>query len=269
MKDITLNTKMFSYFEVFLKQSFAFRMEALANAAFNVAFPVTMIIVWSAVYYTTGTVAISGFTLPQLYAYFFALTLSDAFVMYGVAWAVEYDVNSGQIYTYLTKPLSYMATMLANQLAGLGFYLSTAGIVVAAIFTMFVHVPITALTLVLFVAELGVSFVISFCIMYMMGCVAFYVPAIEGIVDVSQFIMMFLGGGLVPIAMFPSWASGAMYVLPFQYFYNLPASTLAGMIPAGQAIYEIAVGIGWAVLLSVACMLVWNKAKLRMDAVGV
>ncbi len=269
MKNLTLNTKLLSYFQIFLKQSFAFRMEAIANAAFNVAFPITMIIVWTAVYRTTGTAAINGFTLPQLYVYFFALTLSDAFIMYGIAWSMEYDVNSGSIYTYLTKPLSYMASVLAGQAAGLAFYLATAGICVLVIFVALVHVPITAATAAAFVAELAIASAISFGIMFMLGCIAFYVPAIEGIIDVSQFIMMFLGGGLVPIAMFPKWASAVMYILPFQYFYNLPATTLAGLQPAGQLLPALLFGAAWALLSVMACIAVWNRAKLRMDTVGV
>ena len=56
--------------DVRLKNSWVYRGDFVIILLLRVMFPLTMIFVWTAIYTTTGTSSIAGFSLFSLYSYF-------------------------------------------------------------------------------------------------------------------------------------------------------------------------------------------------------
>lgn len=82
------------------------------------------------------------------------------------------------------------------------------------------------------------------------------------------FIQSFLGGFVLPMALFPPQIRAVLNWLPFHLPGGLPAEMLAGQATAAQIQQGAFVGVLWIILLSTFSTWLWKRGIRGYSAVG-
>lgn len=251
------------------KQQLAYKKDYFISLGFRIFASFIMIAVWTAVYLNSNVTSIGGFTLPQMYIYFFLIN-AIAIVSFNVPISenIQDDIQNGTITTALVKPVAYTSQVFLNSLGNNLF----AGLAVTLPFIILIsfigHFVFTLQAVAFFLIEMALAFIISTFIFFLVGTMAIYLTNIWGIIAVTDSLYMLLGGGIVPLNLLPSWARGIFAVLPMQLSLYTPAATLLGIVSTGQIIQSLLVGAAWAVPLFILSAFVWNRVRGKITSVG-
>jgi ABC-2 type transport system permease protein len=251
------------------KQELVYKMDYFISLIFRILASLISIFVWTAVFTSSGVSSIGGLTLSEMYIYFFIvnaigiITFNDS-----MAGRLQDDIQSGNITTALTKPVRYPTQLFYNAIAVNLVALLSVSLPFLVIITFLAHLTITLTTLLLFITEIVVAYLITTLVCFMVGTTAVYLVNIWGILSVTDGLYFLLGGGIVPLSLFPSWASQILLLLPTQLSAYTPTATLLGIISTQQAINEIIIGLVWIVVFFAAAALFWRKVNMNITSAG-
>ncbi len=122
------------------------------------------------------------------------------------------------------------------------------------------------LTLTEIAALLGRS--VLFCFDYILGSVAFYTTAAWGLGFAVFGLTLFLGGGLMPLAMLPDWLRAIVLNTPFAQAFYVPLSLLSGVAPLSAAPRLLLIQLVWLLGLAPLARLVYARAIRRVTVQG-
>ncbi|MDE1855718.1 MAG: ABC-2 family transporter protein [Candidatus Micrarchaeota archaeon] len=246
----------------------AFKMDLAIITFFQVISPLVMLFVWTAIYLSSGVSTINHFTLSQIITYFFIVAIIYA-ITPDISWGVLGDVRNGNVFAILTRPLSYVWTLIIGSFANIAFDTLAFALPIMIILIFAAHISLPIITWLLFIVSMLIMLVITLMFEFMMGYLAFFMIEISGLISIYGFVSGFLGGSLVPLNLLPQSISSITSVLPFQFMLYTPAAIFTGAIDAQQAVGSIEFGILWAVVLLGLDFVIWYAAKRHVDAVGV
>lgn len=223
-----------------------------------------IILLWSVI--GTGS---TGQTYAQLIAYFLVANgvreLIDA--LYGKFGSVTIDeVKYGKISSYLLQPTNTVIFMFFKHLGTRGVTISfsilfiIAGIILAP--------PTSILAGLLFLVVVFSGAVICFAQSTMVGSCAFWMTDAKGIKNVVNHFTKLLSGSLIPLTFFPLAYRVPVMLSPFASYAYLPATTLQTKTIDSFLLLQIAVSIGWAIVLLFISNMVWRKGVKHYEAIG-
>ncbi|MDE1854881.1 MAG: ABC-2 family transporter protein [Candidatus Micrarchaeota archaeon] len=251
------------------KQELVYRLDYFFSLVFRILTALVAIFVWITVFRTTGASSIGGLTPDVLYAYFFIANAISIFTINDtVASNMQDDIQSGNITTSVVRPVKYPTLIFFNALANNFVGLLTVLIPFMIIIILVAHVSITPVTLSLFILEIITAYLITSALYFIIGSLAVYLVNIWGIISVADSLYLLLGGGVIPLILFPGWASQILLLLPSQLSVYTPAATLLGIISPSAAIGYLFAGVVWAVVLVVLAALWWKKVSQNITSVG-
>ncbi len=263
-------SKYWLLFEYEIKQTTSYRMDAVMTIVTTLLYPLALVIMWTAVYTFGGYDSISGFSLNGLIAYLFILSAINTLVWSSeIAWMIQWDVKTGDIAMFLTRPVSYIKGMVVDSLSETLFYFTVAGIPLIAIVILVTGMHVTLYTILLFAIAISLTFLIGALMSTILGALSAFITDISGIISTYSWAVALVGGGVFPLSMFPSSVQGILLALPFQFLFYVPDGIITGNISLAMAWGTLALGIAWAGILTVIAVLLWGSAKKRLDAVGV
>ena len=208
----------------------------------------------------TGT--IGGLTLPEMITYVAVSWIGRSFYFNSIARELSRQVQDGEIATLLIKPFHVQTVMLFEAIGESGFRL--------IMFTL----PIMVVVVPLFGIQgpptpdlYGWTF-LSFClalvifsqINFLVGCLAFAMKNIQGVLRAQMVSNDFLTGVVVPFTFFPAWFQTVMQWLPFQYISYVPVTIYLGKRTGPELYQALGIQLAWAVGLFIAARLVWRRA---------
>lgn len=256
------------YSKALIKRRLAFKMNMVLLMSFQIMSPIIMLFVWTAIYLASGVSTISNFTLLQIATYFFVIAALNAMAP-DISWGILGDVRSGNIFSILTRPLSYVWVIVSGAFANILFDTITVGIPILVLLVVFAHVSLTLSTAALFALSVLVMLCLTIMTEFLIGYIAFFFIDIGGLLNISNFVMQFLGGGMIPLNLLPSGISAVTSVLPFQFMLYTPAAIFTGAVSNVQAEQSLILGVLWLGIFMVLCYGMWYAAKRHIDAVGV
>ncbi|MDE1870440.1 MAG: ABC-2 family transporter protein [Candidatus Micrarchaeota archaeon] len=251
-----------------IKRRFAFKLDMLLMMGIQIINPLIMLFVWIAIYFATQTTTINNFSLAQIETYFFVVAAANSIIP-TVSWTILSDIKTGALFAVMTKPLSYVKTIIAAALANLlidalGIAFPILLIVYFATSTI-LSIPLLAL----FLLSLCIMFTLWLMFEVFLGYLSFFVVETSGIINMFYFIGDFLGGWLVPLNLLPSSIGSLTSILPFQFFYYYPAAIFTHAISGAQAIGMLPLAAFWLLVMLSANWIIISLAKKHMNVVGV
>ena len=213
---------------------------------------------------------IGGLTLQQMLTYVALSWIGRSFYFNGIDRALSHQIVQGDIAVQLIKPF-HVQTMMLSEAAGealFRFLMFTLPITLVAMPLFHIAGPprpeLYGWTLLSFFLALLVNSQINFLV----GCLAFYLHNIHGVIRAKMIVMEFLTGVMIPFSFFPAWFEQAVRWLPFQAISYIPVTIYLGLRP-GPALYEaLLLQAAWAVGLFVAGRFVWAKSVRHVTLQG-
>ena len=182
----------------------------------------------------------------------------------GTDWRLAREIRSGEIATQLILPMSlnlrHFAISLGRALAQ-SVYILPAFIA----FLWWFDLSLSPQTIALAVLSVVLSFVLLFCIDFVVGLAGFIATDLWGITASKDALVQFLGGALIPLAFFPSAMREVLAYLPFGHFFNTPVGYITGEIVSIQPVLIQAV---WTVVFLFAAGLAGRIVLRKLIVFG-
>ncbi len=188
-------------------------------------------------------------------------------IMEGVA----QEIYDGTLNRYLIYPVSYFAYKFSIQCAHMVVF-TVQGMVAVCIYLAlfgFSEFQVTPFHFLMAVVGTLLANLLHFAVVCCIELTAFWADNVWSLSVIVRFITGLLGGGMLPLALFPDWLEPVLVKLPFYYFMSFPVRCLQGRIAPFQWLADIALLIVWIVLFTLLFRRIWNAGKYKYTGVGI
>lgn len=214
-----------------------------------------------------------GTSLQSLISYFILATALTVILIENnsVLLDTAQDVRTGRIANHLSRPYSYMISVLARSvgrtLFSLLFIVLPMIIISTALYGFTLPVSVPNFFLFLFTAL--TSFFIFFSIYFIAGLSSFWVMDIHGAVPlILDTTSRVFSGALIPLWLFPEWLGAIAKYLPVRFGFDLPLSIYIGKAGTGEIYQGIILEFVWLIILGGVNWLIWHLAVRRLVIQG-
>lgn len=185
-------------------------------------------------------------------------------------WQMAARIRDGDVATDLTKPIDYQTARFAEQLGGLAFELIaiTVAVVGVVVVTGSVPPPAGFGQAMLFLCSFALAIPLKFTIRYMTAMFCFWTHNFMGVTWAKDAIVWLLSGGLIPLALLPSWLGALAAALPFAGLTATPAALYLGQASGVEAWKLLALQAFWTVALWLGARLLWRGALRALTVHG-
>ncbi|MFO7653259.1 MAG: ABC-2 family transporter protein [Candidatus Krumholzibacteriia bacterium] len=220
---------------------------------------------------TAGRVAeIGGLTLGEMITYVGLAWIGRSFYFNNIDRTLSYQVQQGEIAVHLIKPFHLQTVMMFEAVGEAGFRLMMFTVpIVAVIVPLFdIQGPAQPALLGWTVLSFALAFVINSQINFLVGCLAFYLKNINGVIRAKMISMDFLTGVMIPFTFFPEWVQSVLARLPFQYIGYVPVTIYLGKRTGPDLVEALLLQAAWGLGLFLAGRWVWNRSVRHVTLQG-
>ncbi len=233
----------------------------------NASFPLVMMAIWIGL--AQGG-AIQGYGAAGFAAYYLAAILVRRITGCGIVRDIELLVRNGDLSVYLLRPLDvvhfYIARVLTARLITIPIV--AAPVLIGMLITPGIQLNLTPYNLALFALACAVGLAFEFTAQYAIGGLSFWMTQAHGASAAFTLAESFLGGYIVPLALFPATLQIVLQALPFQGSVALPVEILIGRVTPDAAAARILLCAAWVFAIALGARLIWRAGVRSFSAVG-
>lgn len=247
--------------------AFTYRVQ-LVLYILSFIFPLLMLAVWLTVEEQTGP--IGGFDRAGFISYYIAAAAVFRFTNASPLYRWDREIRTGELSIRLLKPLDpfhyYFGAILGRMLFEL--------MIIAPLFVVLmllvpeVSYPLTPTLMLAFGCSMIVAIALATLIGSAFGMLSFWTTQSRHFASFWQGIGQFLSGFVVPLALFPPPLRAVADLLPFRSMVSLPIEILMGRLGWDKIAFGLAVGISWALGVTLIYRMLWRRGLRRYEAVG-
>ncbi|MDE6618318.1 MAG: ABC-2 family transporter protein [Clostridiales bacterium] len=234
---------------------------------------VLMGLVWWAIYSFSPESMIAGYTFPQMLMYVILSAVVGEVIYTNTLGDITDDVRWGLIGMRLMKPINYRVQLGVTAVGSFFARIIIIGIPVITVGTLTVVFGfglqgIQWYNILLFVPACFLSALMFDAFGFLFGQLAFRTQAMFGVASMSQLVITFLSGGVVPISLFPAWAQTALTYTPFPTLVSLPIRIFLGQVGWMEMLISFAISIAWIVGLNVLAHFAYKSSVKHVVVFG-
>ena len=227
---------------------------------------------WDAVLRARGTDTVGGLGLQALVLYYLLVPLVEKITRGPEMGFLSTEIYDGTMTRYLVYPVplfgyKYVLHLAVSTVAlvqfalALGAYVAWRG--VPAPFE--ITAASLALGLVAAVAASALYFHLAACL----EMVAYWADNVWSLLVMLRFAIRLLGGGMIPLTLFPDTARTVLELLPFAALLSFPIRTILGEVGPEAWLRGMALLIGWSVVFAVLARVIHARGSRRYTGVGI
>lgn len=252
----------------------AFRLRYYTGVVSYTIFVAGNYYLYTALYDSRGATldapVIGGLTLPEMITYVGLGWIGRSFYFNNIDRTLAGQIEQGQIAMQLIKPYHVQTMMMFEALGEAGFRLLMFTVPILLVIVPLFHLqapPDRALlgwTLVSF----ALAFVINSQVNFLVGCLAFYLKNINGVIRAKMITMDFLSGVMIPFSFFPLWTQKLVTFFPFQGISYIPVTIYLGKRGGPALAQALLLQAAWGVGLFLLGRWLWNRAVRQVTLQG-
>ncbi len=227
---------------------------------------------WSAIIASRGGESFAGFPLKTLVLYSLTTSIlrkvqmgSDQFGGLGD------DIYSGALNKYLVYPVSYFGIRYAMHVGGsiVNFFQSFLALMLFWVAFAWQDNPLPQPSALLQFGILA-SFAVTlrFFINAWIQCMAFWFEQVWALLVMLSFLIMLLGGQLIPLDLYPVWAQDFLSFTPFPILAAWPAEALLGKMTWLEFGRTCLVGVVWTVIFYLCAAFTFSRGVRNYSGIG-
>ena len=232
--------------------------------------------IWTLIFdsnhYSTITMAgvESGYTFEQLIVFIFlSIIVGQLKSSWVTSTQMILEIRQGIINKYLIRPISYFWYHFMMFIGMNSLYI----IVYISLLIFFTYIFPgmifqTLMSVVGFFISLLLSIYLSYCIYFIMVCLAFWFGEVRSIVVAYNLGMLMISGQYIPIRLFPDEVLAIIKWTPIPYLVDLPVSIATGLVQTSQWNFEILGGLVWSLILTAICFIIYKLGIKGYEAYG-
>src|SRR3954464_4807264 len=198
--------KYLTVFNLGLQNTFVYRWNYFLRAVLGLIPLAGTVFLWRAVFKERGG-GMHGYDYgTMIYYYLLMILVSNLVTPSEDEWQIAADIRDGQINSFLTKPLSYLAYRFSLFLSSRVVYTIVTLLPIAVIFYLFrqyIALPRDVTTWAVSIFSLLLAAAMQFFITYSLAMMAFWLLEISTIVFIVYSFVYYLGAHMFPVAIIP------------------------------------------------------------------
>jgi ABC-2 type transport system permease protein len=263
--------KYLTVFNLGLQNTFVYRWNFFLRAVFGLVPLAGTIFFFRAIFNEPGG-GLKGYTYgSMIYYYLLTLVVANLVTPTEDEWQIASDIREGQINSYLTKPVNYLAYRFSIFLSGRLVYTAVTIppiLIILFYFREYLTLPSHPTTWVTALLSLLMAGLIQFFITYSLAMMAFWILEISTIVFIVYSFEYFLGGQMFPVDIMPAGLLAVMKWLPFYYEIFCPIAIFMERLPGAEVGQALAIQAGWVLITWGAASFMWKRGLDHYQAVG-
>jgi ABC-2 type transport system permease protein len=231
--------------------------------------PLINLALWSSVANEGGEFA--GYSAADFTGYFLGCLIVRNLTGNWVAWQLSEEIRMGVLSMRLLRPLHPFIAYAASQSAALPFR-SLIAVPIAVVLLVSGGAIVTdPVQLLILIPSVLLAWVITFGIMFALGCISFWTTQTFGIITFYFGVWSLFSGYLMPMDMmfakFPFIA--AIYKwMPFYSMLGAPVEMMTKAMTLEQMASLLGMQAAWAAIWIAIGVRAWNAGIRRFEAVG-
>ncbi len=240
----------------------AYRAANLAGIATNTFFGAVSVFLYIALFQAREQVG--GLTLQDTITY---AVLSQSLLMVMSAFGnqdLSEAIIKGEIVSDLSRPVDFYGLWAAIDAGRAVYYLIFRGLPTFVLGCVLFHPspPANLAGALLFLPAVALGMCISFALRFTTNSLAFWTTDVRGVHYLTQTLVLFLAGFIVPVNFFPPGLRLVAQLLPFQAMANLPINLYLGKLNAAELTRQLLLVLAWlAVLITVGQFLLGRMMR--------
>ena len=255
-----------------LVERMVYRADFLVSTVFRFLPLVTTLLLWQAVYDSSGKTQLAGYSRDQMIAYLLLVQISRMFSsMPGLAGGIARDIRDGSLKKYLLQPIDMIAYLLSYRAAHKMSYIIATSLPYALLFFLcrdfFDGFP-DPVTLLAYVASLLLGFLVGFFFETMIGTIGFWFLEVTSFLYVINTLNFFVSGHMFPLDLLPGGWATVLKLLPFQYLAYFPATVFLEKVQGWDLVYGLLAEVAWATAFCLMARWLYRLGLRRYSAYG-
>lgn len=250
-----------------LLQQLEYRFDTFLRFLLSLISLVSVFYLWNDVFGSRAVLA--GYTKEQIVTYY--IIVGYLFGALFTAVPIAQEIQDGTLSNYLTKPAKYLWIKYCEDLARKIFRLVLALPVLILIFAIWrdhlYFVSSVKNYIFLFATCLG-AINILFLLEVLTNSIEFWMYHSDSVTNITDVIVSFFAGTLIPIAFLPIYIQKVANFLPFKYTGLFLIDSFLGRLAGWQVAIGMCVQIFWTLVLLVVVRFVWKRGLKRYEAFG-
>jgi ABC-2 type transport system permease protein len=240
----------------------AYRLRYFTGIVTYLLFVSVHYFIWQAVFKGSGVSVLNGFTFSEMVTYIAIGWISRSLYFSDIDEEISEHVRTGQISSFLVKPIKFHLMMLSEAIGGLifRFFFFTLPIAVVLLSVYPISLPYSFLNAVAFIMATAGSFFVLAEINFLLGLLCFRLKSIDGIIRAKYFFIQLFSGLLLPLSFYPGWLRAIFEYLPFKLIAFTPLEIYLGKIHGIALLYSIAYLFCWGFLLFISAEILWKRS---------
>lgn len=260
-------------FSLELRNILAYRADFWLNFFGTVLFNLAIsYFLWSSIFLVNDIQEIKGMNINFLLFYYFVVPMNSRIVGQAEFGLISQEVFSGGLNKYLLYPLSFLQYVYVKALTQFFFQFMQL-LLGIFLFSLFLEIPnqiiLSPTNFIFCFLAMLLSHLCYFFLGSCMEMVSFWTDHTWTLMVMLRFIAHFLGGAMVPIILFPEWATDLIYWTPFPYFLTAPYYLLIGQDLPFSFYQFILVTFIWSSVFYGAAKLTWKKGTHQYTGIGI
>lgn len=264
-------SKYFKVFDIGLQNTFVYRWNFLLRSLFALIPLAGTLYIWGAVFDERGK-DIAGYDHSSMILYFLLVVVVDNLVAPTEdEWQIAADIRDGQINSFLTKPMNYLAYRFSLFASYRILYSVVTLPVVLIVFVLLrdhISLPQNWITWPLAMLSLAMAGALQFFIAYSLAMLAFWILEISTIVFILYSFEYFLSGHVFPLDIMPVWFQRVLEYLPFKYELYFPVAVFMENIRGEELVRGFILQAVWTAILYGIALFMWSRGIRKYQAVG-
>jgi ABC-2 type transport system permease protein len=226
---------------------------------------------WRSIFAFESSERIGGFSFPAMMSYYVLMPLVGRIVRGTDIGTISPEIYDGSLTRYLVFPVPFFGYKYVSYLAQSAIACVQLIVVLLLVKGASLWVPLPAGWGTLaagVVAALAGSF-LYFAVTATIEMVAFWNDSVWSLLVMLRFCVVFLGGGLLPLSLFPGWAQACLHVLPFRLMLSFPVLMLMGRIGWSEYLAGLAGCLLWGLFFLGCARALWNRGSFVYAGVGI
>jgi ABC-2 type transport system permease protein len=246
----------------------AYRAANLAGILTNTFFGAVYVFLYIALFQARE--AVGGLTLQDTITY---AVISQSLLMVMSAFGnqdLSEAIIKGEIISDLSRPVDFYALWAAIDIGRAVYYIIFRGLPTLAISWVLFHPspPAGPAAALLFLPAIALGMSISFALRFTTNSLAFWTTDVRGVHYLTQTLVLFLAGFIVPLNFFPPGLRLVAQLLPFQTLANLPINLYLGKLSATELTRQLLLNLAWLAVLVTAGQFTLRSMLRRLTTNG-
>jgi ABC-2 type transport system permease protein len=251
-----------------VQRELAYRLRVFLFILAGYVYIVANFFLWRAIYNSTGTGMISGFSFREMVAYILLIYAVTEMTASPAGWIVGSGVQNGSIAMMLIKPINYSASIFFSALGSSLFSLVAEAGPLLLIVGVFFRDTTGVLPVVLFFVSAFLSLCICHFFDMCFSMISFYTHYVWGLQMLKNALLRFLSGSIIPFALFPEGFRQVFELLPFAGLGYTPVMIFLGKYTGTALLLHLGLQLFWTLFFWGLSKLLWRWATRRLTILG-